>query len=480
MNLLKAFALSAIAITCALLGACAVNPATGTPDFVFMSEESEIKKGKELHEKIIASTPVYQDEKLTEYVNNIGQKLVKVSDRPDIPYTFTIIDSPDINAFALPGGYIYINRGLIGYLSNEAQLAAVIAHEIAHVTARHTVRQDAARKGASAVSVATVITTGSMVAADAADLWTSAAVSGYGRDMELEADSFGAKYLYRAKYDPNAMIDVIGVLKDQERYARYRAKEAGQKPKSYHGVFSTHPRNDQRLQEVIATAGTLPKDADGQLNTKEFRMATNGMVVGINYDMAMPGQENRYIHRKLGFTFVHPAGWKVENQRSKLVAVPEDKHTQLELGIAMLRVPMEPSAYLRDELNIGLLQQSEPLKQFGLIGHTGLAPAEAGKPGRRVAVLFQGNRAYQFSGTVTNEQDDADFMGMINTFQPAQVPPKGTSKRIRYVIANENTRYEALANHGRLGPNGADQLRLLNGDYPRGEPTPGEWIKIVE
>lgn len=465
----------------ALLGAagCAVNPATGTPDFVFMSESSEIEKGKELHEKILASMPVYQDEKLTQYVNDIGQRLAKVSDRPEITYTFTIIDSPDINAFALPGGYIYINRGLIGYLSNEAQLAAVIAHEIAHVTARHTVRQDAARKGASAVSVATVITTGSMVVADAADLWTSAAVSGYGRDMELEADSFGAQYLHRAHYDPAAMIDVIGVLKDQERYARFRAKEAGQKPKSYHGVFSTHPRNDQRLQEVIATAGTLPKGADGQLNTAEFRQATNGMVIGINYDMALPGQENRYMHSKLGFTFVHPKGWSVENQRSSLVIQPEDKHTQLTLGIALLKVPMEPSAYLRDELNIGLLAESEPLSQFGLTGHTGVV-AKDGQPAQRVAVLFQGNRAYQFTGSITNEADDAGFKEVITTFQPARVPPKGASKHLRYVIANENTSYQALSDHGRLGPNGADQLRLLNGDYPRGEPTPGEWIKIVE
>ncbi len=480
MKCLQVCALSLVLISTIASVGCAVNPATGTPDFVFMSEESEIKKGRELHEKIIASTPIYQDESLNQYVNEIGQKLAKLSDRPDLAYTFTIIDSPDINAFALPGGYIYINRGLIGYLNNEAQLAAVIAHEIAHVTARHTVRQDAARKGASAVSVATVLTTGSIVAADAADLWASAAVSGYGRDMELEADSYGAQYLYRAKYDPNAMIDVIGVLKDQERYARFRAKEAGQKPKSYHGVFSTHPRNDQRLQEVIATAGTLPKDADGQINSVAFRQATNGMVVGINYDMAMPGQENRYIHRKLGFTFVHPAGWQVENQRSSLVALPADKHTQLTLGIALLKVPMEPSAYLRDELNIGLLGQSEPLSQFGLLGHTGITQAKDGQPSQRVAVLFQGNRAYQFAGVVTSAQDDTDFMTIIQSFQPARVPPKGTSKRLRYVLANANTSYEALANHGRLGANGADQLRLLNGDYPRGEPTPGEWIKIVE
>lgn len=468
-----------IALLASLAG-CALNPATGTPDFVFMSEDGEIKKGQEVHDQIVASMPIYQDPALQEYVEGIGQKLALVSDRPNLKYTFTIIDSPDINAFAAPGGFIYINRGLIGYLQNEAQLAAVMAHEIAHVTARHTVRQDAAQKGAGAVSIAAVITTGSMVVGDTADLVTGAAVSGYGRDMELEADSFGAKYLYAAGYDPQAMIDVIGVLKDQEKYARRKAREDGKKPKSYHGVFSTHPRNDQRLQEVIATAGTLPDDHQGSLNTTEFRQRTNGMVVGINYDMKIPGQENRYIHSKLGFTFVHPEGWVVENQRNALVVSPADKHTALTLGIAVLRAPMEPSQYLREQLDVGLLHESEPLQQFGLIGHTGVMPATDGKSSQRVAVLFQGNRAYQFQGPITDKKDDEGFKAVISTFQPAIAPPKGSSKRIRYVVANANTNYEALAQHGRLGPDGADQLRLLNGDYPRGQPTPGEWVKLVE
>ena len=111
---------------CVYLSACAVNPATGTPDLVFMSEKDEIEMGKEMHEKFMKSMPIYQDEALTKYVNQVGQKIVKNSHRPDIDYHFVVIDAPDINAFALPGGYIYINRGLLAYLQSEAQLAAVL------------------------------------------------------------------------------------------------------------------------------------------------------------------------------------------------------------------------------------------------------------------------------------------------------------------------------------------------------------------
>ena len=232
MNLLFISIIRLIILTFILLMmGCSINPATGTPDIVLMSESAEIQMGKEMHEKLIKSMPIYQDEKLAAYVNSVGQKIVKNSHRKDIEYHFTIIDAPDINAFALPGGYIYINRGLLSYLDSEAQLAAVLAHEVGHVTARHVVRQDSARKGASVLSVLSVLTTGSAAIGDVTNLWGTAAVKGYGREMELEADGLGAEYLFNSGYDPHAMVETIGVLKDQEKFARYRAKEEGKKIK---------------------------------------------------------------------------------------------------------------------------------------------------------------------------------------------------------------------------------------------------------
>ena len=112
-----------------VLSSCAVNPATGQANIVTMSEKRELEIGAEEHAKVMSSMPLVEDESLTAYINEVGQRLAAVSDRPDLTYTFTVIDSPEINAFALPGGYVYVNRGLLAYLNSEAELAAVIGHD---------------------------------------------------------------------------------------------------------------------------------------------------------------------------------------------------------------------------------------------------------------------------------------------------------------------------------------------------------------
>ena len=488
------------AIVAVMLGSCSVNPATGSPDLVFIGESKEIEMGRELHEKILESTPIYQSKGLTTYVNEVGQKLAKVSHRPDLEYTFTIVDSPDINAFALPGGFIYINRGLLGYLQTEAQMAAVLAHEIAHVTARHSVRQDTARKGSGVLTVLSVFATGSTVVGDVTNLWSTAAVMGYGREMELEADSFGAEYLFRAGYNPKAMIEVIGVLKDHERFTRRLALESGKKRfVTYHGVFSTHPRNDTRLQEAVNKAGDLPDDAKGNDNEKIFRNKTEGMLYGINYNAktAKAAEKNTFSHSKLGFSIDFPKGWETDNKRSQIVSSAPDKRAQLSIKVGLLKQPTAPDIYIRDTLKIDTLQQSEAFSQFGLIGHTGIKPAGDGERyPTRVAVILQGRKAYLLEGKTLLDTklekpdkdktpaktDDELIVDSIRSFRPSRTARRqtGTSKVLHYVKANEHTTFARLAQHINLGKYTEAQLRILNGYYPRGEPSPGEWIKIVK
>lgn len=473
---------------------CALNPATGEADFVLMSEEREIEIGREMHDKLLASAPVYEDEELQAYVNEIGQKVAQKADRPDLDYSFTIIDSPDINAFALPGGFVYVNRGLIGYLQSEAQLAAVLAHEIGHITARHAVRRDTAQKGAGigtgVLSVLSVLTTGTNVMGDVANLYASAAVMGYGREMELEADRFGAQYLFNSGYDPQAMVEVIGILKNHERFMRLKAEQRGQKRQTYHGVFSSHPRNDQRLRQIVGEAGRLADNSEHTSKVAEFRQETEGLVFGHNYQAATPAPQatdpRRYTHAKLGFTLLFPEGWEAQNQRSAIVAAPEDESAELKLQVDRLRSNIGPSEYIRRQMGVELLKKSEPFSQFGLLGHTGIKPAQGNGEPQRVAVIYQANRVYIFTGSVHdpngNTNYDSLFMDSIRSFQPLRVARQAErkSREIHYVRANDRTTFAALAHLSGIQPYAEEELRLLNDYYPAGEPEPGEWIKIVK
>lgn len=486
-----------ISLSCASLllatSGCSINPATGTPNLVLMSESAEIAKGKELHEKFLKTMPVYRDKALNAYVNEIGQLIAKHGHRPDLTYYFTIVDSPDINAFALPGGYIYINRGLLAYLNSEAQLAAVLAHEIGHVTARHMVRQDSARKGASALTVMTAITTANAVISDLSNMWGTAAVKGYGRDMELEADGFGAEYLFKSGYDPNAMVESISVLKDHEKFSRYRAKEEGRKVRSYHGVFASHPRNDERLKEVIAKAGTLPDNQTNITNETQFRQHTEGLIFGINFDPKFKAEKlkaeelskGRYIHRKLGFSLMFPPHWQVQNTRKAIVAAPEQKSAQIKLTITRVKPNTAPGDYLRTVVVSKILTRSENFSQNGLVGHTGIVQDQQGQFSQRVAVIYQGSKAYLLVGSVNKAEENIDyddlFLKTIKSFRPERSLPRARkSKKVHYVKANDKTRIEDLAKHIKLGRYTEQELRLMNNLYPRKQPKPGDWIKIIQ
>ncbi|MEL7046674.1 MAG: M48 family metallopeptidase, partial [Pseudomonadota bacterium] len=223
------------ALVATTLGGCAVNPATGAPTVVLSTKSGERETGQEMYDKFIADGAAYDDPELQAYVNKIGQRLAAVSDMPDLEFTFTVLDAPEINAFATPGGFIYVNRGLLAYLNSEAELAGVIGHEIAHVTARHHARRKTAGVTGKVLSTTAYVLTGSGALYEASEMYGAELISGYGRDMELEADGFGAEYMYRAGYEPEALLDVIGVLKNQEQFMRLKAREAGRSGTTYHG-----------------------------------------------------------------------------------------------------------------------------------------------------------------------------------------------------------------------------------------------------
>ncbi|MEP5764012.1 MAG: M48 family metalloprotease [Halieaceae bacterium] len=466
------------------LPGCATNPATGKANIVLMSEKQEIKLGREAHEKMMEEGAAYDDPQLQHYVNQIGQRLAAASDRPDISYTFTVINNENINAFALPGGYIYINRGLMIYLDNEPELAAVLSHEIGHVTARHAVRQQTANAANNVLAQLAYATTGSSDLAQASNMYGTSLVRGYGREHELEADGEGATYLHNAGYDPNALLEVIGVLKDQEQYNKVKANAAGKKSQAYHGLYATHPRNDKRLQQVVRTATELEPRVAQPIDPAEFRKATEDMAFGKTAQVTQR-EEDRYYHNKLGFTFAYPEGWTVDRGSKAIVTHPDDDSARVTLTIQRMKKNQAAADYLRSKMGAPQLFQTAALSQAGLAGYTGVAPGGDGKSRRRVAILHRGTLAYIFEADVTNDrkftEQDANFMEVIESFRPMKKSERKGKKQqyIHWVLANENTTMASLARGVRI-PDAENQLRLMNGFYPRGEPRAGDWLKTVK
>lgn len=476
-HIVTLFARAVLATAVGVLASCAANPTGGT-DFVLMTEKSELEKGKELHEEMIKEQPVYQDAELAAYVNRVGKKLASVSHRPDLEYHFTIIDNPDINAFALPGGYVYINRGLMTFLTTEAQLAAVLGHEIGHITARHAVRQQTAGRASNVLtataSVASVLTTGTNVLGETASLFGGALVSGYGREMELEADGLGAEYLQKAGYDPNAMVEVIGVLKNHEDFMK---KTANRGP-AYHGLFATHPRNDTRLKEAV---GKVSATATPVINTDqtEFRTELAGLVVGPSLqNMTGNDARNRYYQALLNYTMVLPEEWTREETPTTMTAVAPENKATLKVEAVRRNDNKEPRLFIRENLDIPDLRESEQLSQFGLPGFTGIRP----DTGERIAVLYYGQRAFILTGASTDSSFDTAMLESIKSFRPIQ-RNEGTFANpvtVEWIQADGNLTYASLARQSRIPQFPEETLRLMNGDYPSGEPQAGEWIKIAD
>ncbi|TAF82732.1 MAG: peptidase, partial [Curvibacter sp.] len=216
-------------VSSALLVACGtnvVNPVTGQTERSAMSEEAELAEGAKGHQQVLQEYGVVKNPELQAYVNALGQKLAAQSHRTQLQWRFTVLDSPEINAFALPGGYVYVTRGIMAYMESEADLAGVIGHEIGHVTARHGAQRATSQQNAGlgvfaasvlgAVAEAYGVTGAGQLAGQVSQNVAAGYIASYGREQELQADGLGAEYLYRTRYDPRNMIDVIKVLKNQE------------------------------------------------------------------------------------------------------------------------------------------------------------------------------------------------------------------------------------------------------------------------
>jgi predicted Zn-dependent protease len=482
--------LSAAALVATLVvGGCATNPVTGKSDVVTMSVAQELELGRKMHPQVLQEYGRYEDEALQAYVNDIGQRVAAKSHRPDLQYTFTVLDSEEVNAFALPG-YVYITRGIMAYLNSEAELAAVLGHEVGHITARHSVRQQTGATAAGVGATLIGILTGSGDLAGLANMAGTALVRGYGRDMELEADELGAQYLNRLGCSPEAMIDVVRLLKNQEMLEVQLARQENREPRVYHGVFSTHPDNDTRLKEVVASARKTPGAGEQRPDGRDaYLQRITGLPLGPSREQGVV-KGSRFYHGTLGMTVAFPTGWVVQNQPTKVVASTPQKDVFLQLTA----VPPPPGVRPNELLARGMpgvpLKSGEPITVNGLQGYTAVASSVGlpwGNQGpARAAVVFFNGLAYVFTGASRLNgafaANDALFLSSIKTFRRLRDDefPLTEPNRIKVIRATASTRIAALAAASPIEKYPVERLRLLNDLYPDREPAPGQWLKVVD
>jgi predicted Zn-dependent protease len=242
----------------ALAPACSrvENPVTGKTEYTTVSPEQERAIGAQEHPRILQQFGgAYPDEKLQAYIDQIGERVAAKSDRPDTDYTFTLLNSEVPNAFALPGGYVYITRGLLALAENEAEMAGVLAHEIGHVTARHTAERYGQTMAANIAGVGLGVLLGGE-AAQAGGALGGLLLTSYSRDQEFEADMLGGRYLARTGYDTRAMA---GFLSQLQAHSRLEAALAGQPEKAdSFNIMQTHPRTADRIERALEQAGASP------------------------------------------------------------------------------------------------------------------------------------------------------------------------------------------------------------------------------
>jgi predicted Zn-dependent protease len=482
-----------------LLASCGtptVNPVTGQTERSVMSEEAEIAEGAKGHAEVLKEYGAYNNAAVQSYVNALGQKLAAQSHRANLQWHFTVLDSPEINAFALPGGYVYVTRGIMAYLDSEADLAGVMGHEIGHVTARHgaqrATRQQNAGLGVLAASVLGMVlesqgvSGAGQLASQASQTAAAGYIASYGREQELQADGLGAEYLARTHYDPHNMVDVITVLKNQERFAADQAKADGRPVPTGNDWLASHPSNDQRLQSITALANQYKaQSAYGDDGRTGYLKVVSGMTFGDSPSQGLVRGRNFY-HEPLGIALTAPNGWTIQNDQEQLVVLNPARDAALLVQLVPPKAGNTPADIVRNLLKPtqGRLEATQfnglPASRFsgGRANANGqVQPLEASVvqgPGGRWFLLYASAKdasALQRSGSGRREAEES-FRALTTKDKAAARPwalksvvyPKGGFAELAKASPIERPE---------------QQLRLLNGYYSGGEPKPGQLVKVV-
>ena len=459
---------------------CATNPATGKREFSLMGEQQEIAIGQQNDADVRREMGLYDDRALQEYVSSIGLRLAQTSERPGLPWHLSVVDVPAINAFALPGGYIYITRGILPFLDNEAQLAGVLGHEIGHVTARHASQQYSRSTGAGlgillgSIFVPAVRPFGQLAESSLGVLFLK-----YGRDDELQADQLGVRYASRAGWDPSgipAMLTTLG-----------RLDEATDN-KGVPNWLSTHPAPENRVQQVQAAVREASMaTARAGTDRNDYLRRIDGLVYGDNPEQGVV-QGRRFLHPNLRFAVDFPEGWDVTNGQTQVVAKEPGADVFM-----LLQVVDRPAGRTVEEIALRGMERAglravsgSPSTINGLDAYVGTFQGsiqDVGRVGVRSAYVMHNRTVFMIAGIAPAQSYDRyepQLTSSIRSFRPLTMAEAERihPNRIDLYIAREGDTWQSIAQRqgGVIKPS---TLAIMNGHAVNEQPRPGERLKIV-
>lgn len=467
-----------------VLNGCSINPATGEKQFTaLMSTGQENDIGAQENQNILKEYGgVVSDPALTAYVNTVGQRVAKNTERADVQYKFVVLDSPVVNAFALPGGYVYVTRGVLAIANTESQLAAVLGHEIGHVTARHTAERYShgvmTSLGASILGAAV----GGGAAAQVANLGSSLYISSYSRNQESQADELGVRYLHKAGYDTNAMAQFLTNL---DRSTKLEAGGSGNNSAGS-SYFSTHPQTEGRAAEATTLAGTYPANAK-EVGREVYLHAIDGMMYG---DSTAQGfvRGTSFWHPQMGFTFSAPDGYVVINNPQEVIIRSNNGSVVGIFDSAANAKGEDPMTYLTQ-----LWMKGEKLTQTNNITINGKLAAVGqfdGTINKRVAIIYltaiawNKTQVFRFQVATPPGADSATIAAVekfTRSLRPitAQEMQSIRPYHIRLISAKDGDNVASMASKSSLTQNSEQIFRAVNGLGANDNVTPGQVYKVV-
>jgi predicted Zn-dependent protease len=459
--------------------ACATNPVTGKKELSLISEAEELAMGQQADAEIRREMGVYPDQELQRYVSDIGMRLAQQSHRPNLPWTFTVVDSPAINAFAVPGGYVYITRGILAYLNDESELAGVLGHEIGHVTARH-VNQQLSRQamGGIGLAVLSIFVPQTAPFQDFSSMGLGVLFLKYGRDDELQSDRLGMEYASANGWDPSAVPRFLSTL----------ARVSATSERGVPNWLSTHPEPESRVEKAQPVLAKYLSERARERNQDAYLRAIEGVVVGDSIEQGIV-RGNAFAHPMMRIALEFPDGWEVANSAEQVMA-REPGATRFML----LQMVEQPRGRSIDEVAANAMRQAG-YRQLdgahgsvgGLDAYVGVYRGSLGGVGTvimRAAHIAMGRQVFVFAGFAPEAEWDQvrpQVEQSLQTFR--ELSPQEASQirpnRLSFYTVRQGDSWQSIAARQGKGITSAATLAIMNGVDVWEQPEPGARVKVV-